>query len=437
MKKVLLINPPIYDFKCYDEWMYPLGLYFISTILKKMNVKIYYINVLNRFNPKLRYFKNKQFGTGEYNNTIVTKPYLYEIIPRHYKRYGYPTILFEEELNQIPNLDLIMITSYMTYWYQGVLDTIYRIRNNTIHRKTPILLGGIYASLCTEHAKLICKPDDIINGKMNDKNISKIADYLGISSQEFEWNRIVPDYSIEESNIARPILLASGCPNNCSYCASSVLDKNYIEYPTEQIAELIIKSKMDKNINDFSFYDDALLYRFNNKLKPFLDIINDEKININFHANNALHARFITEEVAYYLFNSGFKTIRLGFETAKKSLQESTGNKVTNINIKNAINNLISAGYEKKDIGLYIMVGLPDQNMEDIKESIDLLKEIDVKPKLVRLSPIPHTKVYEQLKKEFPIIETEPLSHNDTFFSIYSGAINNQEYKDLQIYINS
>ena len=40
MTKILLVNPPIYDFVAYDLWAKPLGLLYLSSILKQQNVDV-------------------------------------------------------------------------------------------------------------------------------------------------------------------------------------------------------------------------------------------------------------------------------------------------------------------------------------------------------------------------------------------------------------
>ena len=38
MTKILLVNPPIYDFAAYELWAKPLGLLYLSSILKQQNI---------------------------------------------------------------------------------------------------------------------------------------------------------------------------------------------------------------------------------------------------------------------------------------------------------------------------------------------------------------------------------------------------------------
>ena len=48
----------------------------------------------------------------------------------------------------------------MTYWYPGVQETIEIIRS--VFPQTPIVLGGIYARLCADHAKKYAGADHVI-----------------------------------------------------------------------------------------------------------------------------------------------------------------------------------------------------------------------------------------------------------------------------------
>jgi len=51
----------------------------------------------------------------------------------------------------------------MTYWYQGVIKVIEITRK--FFKKAPIILGGIYATLCYEHAKKHSDVDIVFKGR--------------------------------------------------------------------------------------------------------------------------------------------------------------------------------------------------------------------------------------------------------------------------------
>jgi hypothetical protein len=59
------------------------------------------------------------------------------------------------------------------------------------------------------------------------------------------------------------------------------------------------------------------------------------------------------------MFKAGFKTIRFGFEASDPRRQSTTGGKVDNDELKEAVKHLRHAGYRNCDIGIYLLCGLP------------------------------------------------------------------------------
>jgi len=62
--KVLLINPWIYDFAAYDEWVKPLGLLYIGTFLEKFGYRVSLINCMDRHHPLLKEKFGKRASTN-------------------------------------------------------------------------------------------------------------------------------------------------------------------------------------------------------------------------------------------------------------------------------------------------------------------------------------------------------------------------------------
>jgi radical SAM superfamily enzyme YgiQ (UPF0313 family) len=156
-------------------------------------------------------------------------------------------------------------------------------------------------------------------------------------------------------------------------------------------------------------------------------------ISCNFHTPNAIHIREIDEEIAALLFRSGFKTIRLGFETSHEATQIETGGKVDNREFRQAIKNLKRAGYLGEEIGVYLMVGLPGQRVGEVEEGIAFVKEIGANPMLVEYSPIPHTALFEKAKKMSPFdLENEPLFHNNSILPCQWDGFTMADYRRLK-----
>jgi hypothetical protein len=164
---LILINPWVYDFAAYDLWAKPLGLLYLAGQLRAMGFKVHLIDCLDIYNPlmeKTDYVKKpvrRQFGTGKFWKQSVPKPSQLSSIPRSYSRYGITPQIFIKELKNVKRPVAILITSLMTYWYPGVFEAIHLVKD--IHPDVPVILGGIYATLCPEHARNYSNADLIIS----------------------------------------------------------------------------------------------------------------------------------------------------------------------------------------------------------------------------------------------------------------------------------
>ena len=118
---------------------------------------------------------------------------------------------------------------------------------------------------------------------------------------------------------------------------------------------------VERGVEHVAFYDDALLYRSETMLKPFLIAVQRRKFKVNFHTPNALNARFVTPELADLMVASGFKNVYLGFESAAYDWQRKTGGKVHSNELARAVNYLIAAGLEPRRLHAYIIIGHPKQ----------------------------------------------------------------------------
>lgn len=409
--RALLVNPWVYDFKAFDFWNKPVGLLIVASILKKLGFKTDYIDCMDRASP---YFttntKTDIYGRGKYLHAVVEKSKIFENVPRRYKRYGMPKEVFLKIINELEQPDIIFITSTMTYWYLGVFEAIKILRKK--FSKSRIILGGIYATLCEKHAKKYSGADIIFTGP-SEKNLIKLVNDLGyIQSTTFDLSYIIPDFSFYKKLNYSVIITSRGCPFDCTYCATKILCPKFQVLPNETIIEqLNYFSEKTKNI---AFFDDALLY--NKNFSELLKEIIKRRYNLNFHASNGLHCRYINEKIAKLMFEANFKTMYLSLETTNPEVQKRTGNKVDTEEFINAVNTLTKFGFTPDMIHTYILFGMPGQTHEEIIDSIKLCHNLGVHPHLCEFSPIPHTREFE--KTGFNN-NTDPLYHNNLFYTWY------------------
>jgi radical SAM superfamily enzyme YgiQ (UPF0313 family) len=314
--------------------------------------------------------------------------------------------------------DLIGITSGMTYWYLGVFKLIEITKK--FFQDVPIILGGIYVALCYEHAKKHSGADIVFKGGNEWEALRLISELthfeLRIDNCELKIDDFpYPAFDLYPQLDYVCISTSKGCPYRCTYCATPVLTKGFIRRDPLKVAEEIEYWITHCPVNNITFYDDALLVEPSKHIIPILKEVIQRGIKCNFHTPNALHIREIDEEVGHLLFQSRFKTIRLGFETSNEAMQSETGGKVDNQEFKRAVKNLKRAGYSEEEIGVYIMVGLPGQRVGEVEESIAYVTETGARPILVEYSPIPHTPLFEKANQMSSFdLENEPLFHNNS-----------------------
>jgi len=397
---LLLVNPWIHDFAAYDFWAKPLGLLQLAAILRAHDIRISYMDCLDRFHPRANVTgAQKRPGRGAYLKTRIPRPAGLKDVPRYFSRYGIPVEWFREDLSNIPQPDVVMVTSLMTYWYPGVQEAIQQTRE--IFPDTPIVLGGIYASLCREHASKESGADRVFTGPGEGRVLDLVADAAGVVlTSDFDPQDLdtypYPAFDLQHWIPYVPILTSRGCPFTCTYCASHYLNPNIMRRSPESVVEEIEYWHKTYGVIDFAFYDDALLVNAENHIIPILEGVLAAGLQLRFHTPNALHVREVTPEIARLMVLCGFESIRLGVETAAFEERGHLDKKITKGEFLKCMQTFKDAGFQKNQIGAYILVGLPGQPVSTVVDTIQAVKRAGAMPIMAYYTPIPHTALWEE-----------------------------------------
>jgi radical SAM superfamily enzyme YgiQ (UPF0313 family) len=407
-RTALLINPPVYDFAAYDFWLKPLGLLRVGGMLQEAGFRVRLLDYLDRNHPRLpegKHRRSDEFGRGHYFRTEVPLPPVLRDIPRKFKRYGLPEDTAEEILESIDEPEVILIQTMMTYWYPGVAEVVEAYRRR--FQRSKIVLGGTYASLQPDHARKVTGADLLIFGS----NLSPLWDLLGIEAPTSG----LPVWDLYPSLDYAVTTFTEGCPFHCTYCAGPALMGSYRERPVEAIVEEL-KQLQGLGVIDVALYDDALLFRSKEFFFPLMERLGSEDLRFQFHTPNGLSARALDDEAARCLRDSGFATIHIGFETSDPERQRSTGGKVTSEELERALESLERAGYARKDVVVYLLMGLPEQPPDEVEESIRYVNQIGAHIMLAEFSPVPGTVDGQRARELAPL--DDPLQENSTVFPL-------------------
>ncbi|HPV62743.1 MAG TPA: radical SAM protein [Fervidobacterium sp.] len=440
-RKILLVNPWIEDFAAYDYWLKPVGLLYVASLLKHLGVEVELLDLMNRHNLELRAYtkvpSDKYYGTGKFPYTEIKKPDTLSFIPRRYKRYGMPEALFRDKLRRIKadgNIDAAFVTSTLTYWYPGYFDTIRIIKEEL---GVPIVFGGFFVR---NQPRLAMKSGAHIFTKTD---LSYLPTYLNnvlgweLPSTNVDWFLdLSPAYELYD-NIGYLVLITTlGCPYNCTYCIAHRNWERMKFKPVEKVIEEIERFSQMYQIEDIVFFDDAILINAQNHFKIILKEIIARGLNrkLRFHLPNGIHAKLLTQEISDLLYEANFKTIKLGYETTGK-LQQTTGGKVKDEDLIKAAEILRKSGFTHKEVSAYIMVNLPEQREEDVKNAIDVCASVGIDFSLNEFTPIIGTDMWIDLVNKGSLSGLEdPVTLNNSILPYWWKNMSFNQVQNLKEY---
>jgi uncharacterized protein YodC (DUF2158 family) len=445
---VLCVNPWIHDFAAFDFWLKPLGLLSLAGLLRQAGVRVSFIDCLDRSHPREPGpVKTAWDGRGPFRKTPVAPA---DMLPpsagpfprtrQTFSRYGILPDWFQNDLSTMDSPDLILVTSLMTYWASGVTETITMIRS--VFPDVPIILGGKYATLCQDHATAFSGADLVVAGQgepVLEEIVTRCTGFplhLDTRSDDPPF----PALDLCSKLPYAPLLTARGCPFSCEYCASSFLEPRMIRRSVDRVFDEICHWHHRYQVKNFAFYDDALLVNGPDHAYPLMEKIIESGLDLFFHTPNALHIREVTVEAADLMFKAGFKTIRLGLETAAFSKNRHHDVKVRADEFFQAVAALKTAGFEPGQIGAYLLCGLPDQELDDVAASMTFVRNAGILPVLAYYTPIPHTPMWEiaVAKARFDLTRHPVFTNNSLFPCVRSerdrhriSQLKNQRVSDI------
>lgn len=398
-RRFLLLNPPVEDIAAYGLWNTPLGLLRVAAGLRASEKDLTFFDLLDdpglRLPPPSIPPEERPDGRHGFWKTAIPKPPELHMVPRRYHRFGASDDHLRTLLADLPHPDAVFIATGMTYWYRTVLRTAELVREH--FPAVPVIAGGTAARLIPERFEadgLIVERGDL---------------FPGIDL------RVVSDLTARYT--AYPIELVRGCPYRCRYCASSIFHADTgLNDPAVQ-AESLRAWATATGRRDAVFFDDALLWRKGEHLRKFLSLFDPGLFR--FHIPNGLHLREVDEDIAQLLSRYRFSPLRFGFETGGDRFDS----KKEGVHLADTLAILHRAGYRPRDLGVYLLCGMPGQTLREVEDAVDLVVAAGGRPYLNEYSPVPGTPLFdEHLAESARDISAEPLWQNNSL-SAYRSPV--------------
>lgn len=228
--------------------------------------------------------------------------------------------------------DIIYVTSLFTYAWEPVHEVVRYYSNR--YSNARVIVGGIYASLCSEHLKAsFGNRIEIVRGLVPD------------------IEEILPEYSLVPEWKASIIFSTRGCIRRCRFCSVPKLEPKFE-------AKKSIKHLVYPGHTKIIFWDNNIL------ASPYSqDIFDDlEELGLEVDFNQGLDARLLTEDIALRLKRMRIPMVRLAYD--------SKGIKAP---LKKAIRLLKETGISGRRILVYCLYGFLDTPQEFLDRIRDLV----------------------------------------------------------------
>ncbi len=348
---------------------------------------------------------------------------------RRFRRYGIGMDQFVWRLKRAGRVNAVLVTSAMSYWYPGVQLVIETVRK--VMPGIPVILGGVYPTLWPGHAAKHSMADHVICGPLA-KAQRSLAKLLKLPEAPVRQSRPWYRMGLHDGADFSAIRTANGCPFRCSYCASRLVSGPFSPRGPKDIFEEL-HALYDMGVRQVCFYDDALLLDFDTRLRPVLEAVKARGMEMVFHTPNAMHAGLVDVHVARLLFSACFRTLRISLETVDSTRQQKSGGKVVSTDVETAVRYFTEAGYRPDEIGVYLLAGLPGQDIYEVRAGIEFVKGLGAKPYIAEMSPIPGTGVWQEFRQVGLVYDDmDPVLTNNSLFYQWSGFCAQHEFQELK-----
>lgn len=292
--------------------------------------------------------------------------------------------------------DLVAITAFTSS-----ANRAYEIASQYTKPGTPVIMGGIHASMLPDEALLYVT--SVVTGEAEDIWPAVIEDFFkGQVQQLYRGSHadlqgaVIPDRSIFNPGYQfASIQTSRGCPMDCSFCSVSTFNgKKYRQRPVEEVLDELesIPQRyifiIDDNILGYGRHAEERAIRlFRGMVDRKLDKVWHCQASLNFGSNH---------KVLKWAARSGCKLVFIGLESADPCELESMNKKLNlHLEYRKAFKNIHRHGIAITGAFIY---GSDAETRESMVRKTDyiLKNDIDVIDTTI-LTPLPGTRLFNDL----------------------------------------
>ncbi len=204
----------------------------------------------------------------------------------------------------------------------------------------------------------------------------------------------------DQVNGVMNIVTGRGCPFNCRFCSANVYSgKRYRQRSLVKVLDEIELLHKNFNRDQFFIADDTFTYS-KKRVKEFCYGLKERGLDIVWQCEGRVNT--VDSEILSLMKESGCYSIQFGVESGSDAMLEKIDKGISTSEVKNAVRQAYEVGL---NVICSMIIGLPDDNQEDILHTLNLgraLKsiQIDERDNHIRLvfaifTPLPGTYFYQ------------------------------------------
>lgn len=251
--------------------------------------------------------------------------------------------------------------------------------------------------------------------------INEFSDLGEIGAYRFWWKK---------NTIASTIISNRGCRARCSFCSVRNFNGKGVRGRTyESVVDELQYLKEFYGVNHVMWLDDDLLFDRERTINLFNEIVR-RNLNITWDASNGIIASALKDEVLHAAAESGCIGMHFGIESGNDEILKSV-HKPSGKKHYLALEDKLKK-YPQIFTKGFLMVGFPNETLEQIKETIDLAIKINLDWYTIQVvHPLPKTEMHQQMV-EMGLITEDKIEDKKLNYGNRSGIRKKIETSDVQ-----
>lgn len=241
------------------------------------------------------------------------------------------------------------------------------------------------------------------------------------------YNRIWMDH---HGYFSLNIATTRGCPYKCNWCAKPIYGNRYNSRSPHRVAAEMKMLQDTYGAEHFWIADDIFA------LKPaWLENFAEETRRLNLSIKYKIQSRadlLVQSNYIRLLVASGLSEAWIGAESGSQKILDAMDKGITLAQIREATHLLKSQNVR---VGFFLQFGYIDETWEDIRKTLDMVKELLPDDIGVSVSyPLPGTKFFEKVKDQ--LAEKQNWTDSDDLDMMYQSTFSKSFYKVLHRYVH-